>query len=62
MEKIKAPLYAYIKGDRYDTYAVRRDEDKDTNEVKLEFETLEQLEKFVIEFSHYYSVPVQFYM
>ena len=61
MEKIKKPLYAYIKGNRYKAYRVYRKEDEELKEINEEFDSFDALIEFVYNFSNWHSVPIQFY-
>ena len=54
-------LYAYIKGDRYSEYRVYMEENDNLKEVEQEFDTFEELIEFAVNFSHFYSVAIQFY-
>lgn len=58
---MKEPLYVYIKSDKYNEYKVVRDADEEVTQVNEIFETEEDMMQFVIDFSNYYSIPVQFY-
>ena len=57
----KKIMYAYIKGGRYTAYSVLYDGDEELNEIKKTFHTLEELQDFVINFSNYYSISIQYY-
>jgi len=61
MEETKKPLYAYIKGNKYDTYKVYREADEELNEIKEEFEDFTSLISWVYQFSNINSIPIQFY-
>lgn len=62
MEKTKKPLYVYLKGTRYNTYKVYREETTDLIEIEHEFDTFDELINYVINFSNSLSIPIQFYM
>lgn len=62
MEETKKPLYAYIKGNRYDTYKVYREADEELQEIEHTFGTYEGFINYVINFSNSTSTPIQFYM
>ena len=58
MDKI---AYVYIKGDTYKEYTLKYQGDETFNEIEKTFETLEELMQYVITFSDYYSISIQFY-
>ena len=62
MEEIKKPMYAYVKGGRYNFYRVKREQDEELKEINEEFETFNDLIQWVYQFSNLYSIPVQFYI
>lgn len=62
MEEIKKPLYAYIKGDKYKTYKIYREEDEELKKINQEFDDFSSLIDYVYRFSNWYSIPIQFYM
>lgn len=55
-------MYAYIKGSRYKNYSVNFNGNEVLKEVKQEFDTFDELMEFIMNFSNYYSVAIQFYM
>lgn len=55
-------MYAYIKGSRYSQYSISFEGNEELIAFTQEFKTLEQMQKFIIEFSNCYSIPVQYYM
>ena len=55
-------MYAYIKGSKYKKYSVDLKGNEVLKEVQQEFDTFDELMEFVMNFSNYYSVAIQFYM
>lgn len=55
-------VYAYIKGGRYDKYSISFEGNDELKAIEQDFETLEELTNFVINYSNYCSIPIQFYM
>ena len=58
----KKVMYAYIKGERYKSYFVDFEGTEEIKAIHKEFESLEVLNEFVIQFSNYYSIPIQYYI
>lgn len=55
-------LYAYIKSDRYSGYRIIFEGNEDLKEIDLTFESMESMQEFIINFSNYNSIPVQYYI
>lgn len=62
MEEEKNILYAYIKGATYNRYRVLFDGNENIHEIDLSFEDLESMQDFIINFSNYNSISVQYYI
>lgn len=62
MDKNNLCAYAYVKGEKYETYSFTFDGNEDINEVGKTFEEKADFIDFIIRFSNYYSIPVQFYI
>lgn len=55
-------MYAYIKGARYKEYKAIFEGTEDIIAIEKEFDTLEELMHFTIQFSNYYSISIQYYI
>lgn len=62
MEDKKDILYAYIKSDRYNDYKIYFEGNENLKEINLIFEDLESMQDFIINFSNYNSISVQYYI
>lgn len=60
-EKEKNVVYAYIVGKSYKHYMAYYEGSEEVKAFNKEFESYDALIEFVVNFSNYYSLPIQFY-
>lgn len=59
--KKKPIMYAYIKGSKYNKYSVTLEETEEFKPIQQDFDTLGDMLEWLIVFSNFNSIPIQFY-